>query len=125
MMKLLSIGAVLMLAFARIDPPDGASLGGRVTDGNLAPIPLATISARNVLSGEVEYARSDTNGLYKFTDLRQGRYSVFAQAEGYGSKCVFNVFLFRGEHTRLDLILARCWKRVPSNGCTESMRDTT
>ena len=34
MMKLLSIGTVLLLALARIDHPDAASLGGRVTDEN-------------------------------------------------------------------------------------------
>jgi hypothetical protein len=122
MMKLLSIGTVFMLALARTDHPDDASLGGRVTDENLVPIASATISARNVFSGEVEYARSDATGLYKFTGLRQGRYSVFAEAEGYGCRWVFNVFLFRGKSTELDLILTTCPKEVPSDGATESVR---
>jgi Carboxypeptidase regulatory-like domain len=121
-MKLLSIGTVLMLALARTDHADDASLGGRVTDENLVAIASATISARNVFSGEVEYARSDANGLYKLTGLRQGRYSVFAEAEGYGCRWVFNVFLFRGKHTELDLILATCRKAVPSDGCKEWVR---
>jgi hypothetical protein len=124
MMKLLSMGTVFVLALARIDHPDDASLGGRVTDENLAPIASATISARNLLSGEVEYARSDANGLYKFTGMRQGRYSVFAEAEGYGRRWVFNIFLFRGKYTQLDLVLATCRKGVPSDGCTESGRGT-
>jgi hypothetical protein len=125
MLKLLSIGTMLVLALARIDHPDDASLGGRVTDGNLVPIPSATISARSVFSGEVEYSRSDATGLYKFTGLRQGRYSVFAEAEGYGRRWVFNIFLFRGEHTELELVLTRCRKEVPSDRCTQTVRSTT
>jgi hypothetical protein len=125
MMKLLSMGTVFVLALARIDHPDDASLGGRVTDENLVPIASATISARNVFSGEVEYARSDANGLYKFTGLRQGRYSVFVEAEGYGCRWVFNVFLFRGKHTQLNLVLTTCRNGVPSDGSTESIRSTT
>ena len=125
MMKLLSIGAVLVLTLARIDHPGDASLGGRVTDENLVPIASATISARNVFSDEVEYARSDANGFYKFIGLKQGRYSVFVEAKGYGSKRVFDVFLFRGEHTQLDFVLTTSRKGVPSDRSTESVRGTT
>ena len=105
MIKLLSLAAVsmLVLILPRTGNPDAASLGGRVTDENLVAIASATVSARNAFSGEVESMKSDATGLYKFTGLRQGRYSVFVKAEGSCSKWVFNVFLFRGEHTHLDL----------------------
>jgi hypothetical protein len=76
MMKLLSIGTVLLLALARTDHPDAASLGGRVTDENMAAIPSATISVRNVFSGDVEFARSDF----------AGRSNLSAQDKG-GTRC--------------------------------------
>ena len=102
--------SMLVLILPRIDP-DVASLGGQVTAEKLAGIAAATISARNAFSGEVEYATSDATGLYKFAALRQGRYSVFVEAEDYCSKWVFNVFLVRGEHTHLDVMLVGSRKK--------------
>src|SRR4051812_45662336 len=104
-MRLMSIGIALVLTivFARTDDPDAASLGGRITDNNLAAIPSATISVRNVFSADNDYTKSDWAGSFKFNGMRQGRYSVFATAEGYGCTSVFNVFLFRGKRTQLDL----------------------
>lgn len=124
MMKLLSVSAVLLLAFARIDHPDAASLGGRITDENRVAIPLATISARNVFSDDVEYARSDSQGSYEFIGLRQGRYSVFASAEGYGCAWAFNVFLYREKRTQLDLMLRASNNGVPSEECKEWVRNS-
>jgi hypothetical protein len=112
--------AVLLLALPRIDDPDAASLGGRVTDENAAPIAGARISIRNKFSGESAAAKSNTAGLYRITGLRQGRYSVFAQAEGYGCTWVLNVLLFRGKHTNLDLALTDSLKKVPSANCMEN-----
>jgi carboxypeptidase family protein len=122
MMKLLSMSAVFLLAIARTDHPDAASLGGHITDETMVAIPSATISARNVFSDVVESARSDSTGSFEFTGLRQGRYSVFANAEGYGCTWVFNVVLYRGKRTQLDLILRASRKGVPSEECNDSVR---
>jgi hypothetical protein len=74
---------------------------------------------RNKFSGEVEIAKSSSAGLYRIAGLRQGRYSVFAQAESYGCRWVLNVLLFRGKHTNLDLVLTDSQKKVPSANCVE------
>src|SRR5688500_12947616 len=105
MMKLFVIAGISMLAFVvpGTDHPDEASLGGRVTDENLLAISGATVSAQHVFSGEVEIVLTDSKGLYRFDGLKQGRYSVFGKAEGYGCIWVFNVLLHRGQHTALDL----------------------
>jgi hypothetical protein len=124
MMKLLSISTVLLLGLARTGDPDGASLGGRITDENMAPIPSATISTRNASSGDVEYARSDSTGSFEFIGLRQGQYSVFAKAEGYGCTWVFNVFLYRATRTHLDLKLRASRKGAPSEACKERVRSS-
>jgi hypothetical protein len=124
MMKLLPMSAVLLLALARTDHPDAASMGGRITDENMIAIRSATISARNAFSEEVEYTRSDSNGSYEFIGLRQGRYSVFAKAEGYGCIWVFNVLLYREKRTQLDLILTASREGVPSERCKEWIRSS-
>ena len=124
MMKLLAMSTVLLLALVRTDHPDAASLGGRITDENMNPIPSATISARNVFSEEVEYTSSDAKGSYEIIGLRQGRYSVFAKAEGYGCTWVFNVLLYREKRTQVDLILRASRKGFPSEGCKEWIRSS-
>lgn len=125
MIKLLSAASMLtlVLVLPRTDDSDAASLGGRVTDENQVAIADATVSASNVFSREVEVVRSDAAGLYRFTRMRQGRYSVFGRSEGHGCSWVFNVFLFRGQHTELDLTLPRSQKKVRSGDCTESREE--
>ena len=123
MTKLIGLGTVLLiLVLPRIDHPDAASLGGRITDESLVAIRGATVSATNVFSREVETTQSDADGFYKLIGLQQGRYSVFVKTEDHGCKWVFNVFLFRGQHTQLDLTLAKSQKKVRKDGCTERVR---
>jgi hypothetical protein len=126
MMKLflLMVISVLLPAIPRTEDPEAASLGGRVSDQGGAPIAGARISVRNKFSGEVEIAKSDEAGLYRVAGLRQGQYSVFAQAEGYGCSLVLNVLLFRGRHTKLNLTLTDSRKKVPSVNCMELIRST-
>jgi len=121
--KLFGLATVLvLLILPRIDDPEEASLGGSITDENLRAIDGATVSATNVFSREVEVAQSDATGYYKLGPMRQGRYSVFAKAEGHGCTWVFNVFLFRGQHTQLDLTLRGSQKKVRTGDCTEALR---
>ena len=125
MFKLFGLATVLLLlVLPRIDDPDAASLGGRITNENHEAIVGATVSATNVFSQEVEATQSDATGFYKLVRLRQGRYSVFATAEGYGCTSVFNVLLFRGQHTQLDLTLRGPHKKVRAGECTEVVRST-
>lgn len=123
MVKLLLTAVVLIVLLpGRTADPDAASLGGRVTDENNVPIPGARISVRDSFSEEFHIVKTDSEGIYKVEALRQGRYSVFAQAESYGCKWVFNVLVFRGQHTNLDLVLtdARRKRRTVPGESTRS-----
>jgi hypothetical protein len=123
--KLFALATVLvLLILPRMNDPDAASLGGRVTNENLRAIDGATVSATNVFSREVEIAQSDAAGFYKLGPMRQGRYSVFAKAEGHGCTWVFNVVLFRGQRTQLDLTLRGSPKKARTGDCTEVVRST-
>src|SRR5688500_3149827 len=118
MIKSFGLGIVsILLIIPLIDHPDEASLGGRITDHKLVGIAEAKISASHVISGEGEYVISDARGFYKVTGLRQGRYSVFVKAEGYCSKSIFNVVLFRGEHTTLNVALTGSREGIPTANC--------
>jgi hypothetical protein len=124
MVKTLSVAtiSVLLLVVPRTDAPDNASLGGRIADEKGAPIAGARITARNKFSGEFEVSKSDSAGLYRIAQLKQGRYSVYAQAVGYGCTWVLNVLLFRGNHTTLDLVLTDSRKKESSANCTKVPR---
>jgi len=111
---------LLLLVLPRLDDPEMASLRGRITDENNCPIDRATIVAKNVFSRDVWSARSDVIGLYELSGLRQGRYSVFVSAEGYGCKSLFNVLLFRGKNTDLDVTLSRA-NKSNSDDCAKGM----
>ena len=100
-----------------VEDQDIASIGGRVTETSGAPIAGAKVSVRNKFSNEFEITKSNTDGFYRIEGLRQGNYSVFAQAEGYGCIWVLNVLLYRGEHTNLDLALPDAHKRVSPANC--------
>ena len=125
MIKLLSLStALLLVVLPRTDNPGTASLGGSVFDLSDAPIAGATLSARNKFSGEVEAATSDATGAYELRGLRPGRYSVLAQADGYGCVWSLNVFLYAGKHTRLDFKLTASGTRTWAADCSEDAGST-
>jgi hypothetical protein len=119
MMTLFSVVGVSMLALtlSRTDNPDAATLGGRVIYVDGDAIAGAVVSAYNVFTREVKRVKSDATGSYMFTDMRPGRYTVFVKAEGYCQKWVIRVFLFRGQHTQLDLVLTG--RTFQGSGCIE------
>ena len=73
MIELFGLATVLvLLILPRIDDPDAASLGGRITDENLRAIAGATVSATNVFSREVQVAQSDAAGFYNYRACVKG-----------------------------------------------------
>lgn len=121
MIKVLSMASIALLLLTLPNGhTDRASLGGRVTDEDLVAVPSATVSARNLFSGESAYVSTDAAGLYKFDSMKQGRYSVFAESEGYGATWVPSVFLVRGQHTELDIRLVKSRKNPQPQGSNSS-----
>jgi hypothetical protein len=121
MIRMLSLATLSVLLFItpRIDFPDTASLAGRVTGQNSVGIAGASVSARNKFSGQVYETATGADGAYKLTGLRPGRYSALAAAQGRGCVWVHNVFLFSGEHTRLDFVLSGSETRARDRGCDD------
>jgi hypothetical protein len=97
----------LLLVFARGEGPNSCSMIGHVSDEFRVSIAGATVSIRSAFSSDVQSTKTDENGMYKLSGLRQGRHSAFATADGYSSLWVFNVLLHPAEETRLDFMLPR------------------
>ena len=63
----------------------GATLSGVVTDSSGAQVPNATVSIRNVATGDVRTVSSNDSGLYSAPNLLPGSYEVAVEAKGFGT----------------------------------------
>ena len=124
MFKAATIGVLSLLTFVlpRTEQPDRSSVGGFVWDDRHRPIADATISMRNVFSGDVSITTSDKAGNYLIANLPKGRYSAIVMADGYGCIWIPNVFLYSGEHTRLDFVLPRIRPGIETETCPVPMQ---
>jgi hypothetical protein len=62
---------------------DSGSLDGRVSDETKAPVPGASITAKNVATGLARTATSSTGGTFRFGSLPAGEYEVIAELTGF------------------------------------------
>src|SRR3982751_6381014 len=77
---------------------------GLVTDPSGAAVPGATVTIRNVQTGESQTATSNPSGNYRFSFLKPGTYSVTATASGF-NELRRNVVVAVGQSTTTNLAL--------------------
>src|SRR6267142_5393517 len=58
-------------------------ISGQVFDNSKAAVAEATVTAKNVGTGETRSVKTDTQGLYRITELRVGTYDVSAERQGF------------------------------------------
>jgi hypothetical protein len=79
-----TLGAFLLLtAVVSLAQYDVAAVLGTVTDASGAVVPNAKVKLENTQTGVSENALTDGSGIYRFLDVRIGRYRVTAQASGF------------------------------------------
>ena len=78
---------------------------GTVTDATGAVVPKVAITLRNNGTNESRSATSDDRGLYRFTLLTPGDYTIDAQAPGLRSKSQ-RLSLLVGQETTINLMLS-------------------
>ncbi|HMJ08479.1 MAG TPA: ankyrin repeat domain-containing protein [Pyrinomonadaceae bacterium] len=84
--------------------PDGAAtrLSGYVTDPNGAAIPYALVSIINKETSEYRTATASAEGLYDFAGLPPGSYDVKAEAGGFDSRDMTDIYVSDGSAVRRD-----------------------
>lgn len=101
-------------------PPGGASLEGRVVDGEGRGVPAFDVRAQlNFQLGSLmlcsgwDEALTDEDGRYRFADLHAGKYQVWASGEGTATACTLPqstyVQVERDQRTEVeDLLVGAC-----------------
>ena len=83
----------------------GATLSGVVTDASGAQVPGATVSIRNLATGDVRAVSSNESGLYAAPNLLPGDYEVQVAAKGFGTVTQKGISLTVGAQQVLNVTL--------------------
>ena len=103
----MSVLALSLLSANQVRAQGAAdTLSGAISDSSGAVVPNATISAKNVASGQVAETRTNSAGRYAIPNLEPGEYEVSASAEGF-SASVVRVRMAAGVTQTIDLTVGR------------------
>jgi Carboxypeptidase regulatory-like domain/TonB dependent receptor len=83
-----------------------ATITGTVTDANGAILPGVRINARNVETNISSETVSNSEGVFTITQLREGTYTLSAQASGFREFIVREILLVARDVRRLDIKMA-------------------
>jgi Carboxypeptidase regulatory-like domain len=97
--------ATLCFLSPNLHAQNTASVVGAVHDTTGALVAGATIAVRNVDTGFTRTATTDSNGLYTFTSLPIGHYTLSAAQNGFKKAQVAPFVLQVGQQARIDLSL--------------------
>ncbi len=96
---------VLLMAAPGFAQTTQGSILGLVKDSSGAVIPGATITLTNTDEGTVRTATSSATGLYRFVDVKAGRYSLSVTAANFQAFSISSVTLAVRQELRLDATL--------------------
>jgi hypothetical protein len=80
------------------------SITGTVTDGGRAPIPGAHVKAIDEKTGYAAETTTNANGLYRFSGIERGTYSVTVEAQGFKTENKRSVLV--GAEASVDIRLS-------------------
>ena len=87
------------------NPTDSATVHGFVRDSRDRPVPAATVYLQVKNGTQTLTARTDSEGTYRFSALREGIYTLRAEMAGYGEATFGPLVLGQKEAKRIDLTL--------------------
>ncbi len=95
-----------------------ATITGTIHDPSGAIVTDATITATNTATGVVSTAKTNKDGVYTVTQLREGTYVVVVHADNFPESIVSDVLLVARDVRRLDvtLVLANLESKVDVTG---------
>ena len=95
----------LSVASGALSQTTRATLTGTVTDPNGAVVPGATVSVTNVGTNIVTTTHTNQDGIYTFTALQPGEYTVAAELSGFKRNVQTGIVLQIAQASRLDIPL--------------------
>jgi hypothetical protein len=109
-MRTLAFVSVLAITVLLTPPPalaqsTAATVSGSVVDDQKAALPGATITIRNLESGQVRTATTDDRGSYRIVGLPPGRYELAAELGGFGRQVRSNLELSVAQEVNVPLTL--------------------
>ena len=81
------------------------TIRGTITDSSGANIPAATVTASNTATGLKRTEKTNDSGIYVFTDLPIGSYTLEVNATGFANKRLTDATLLTGQSLGLDITL--------------------
>jgi hypothetical protein len=103
LMLVLSLG--LSVLFAGSLFAQNAQISGTVKDKSDAVIPNSSLTLTNVNTGVKVTAKTNDKGVYLFTGLVPGRYTLTAESSGFGKTVVENLTVDAGSSINRDVVL--------------------
>jgi hypothetical protein len=82
-----------------------ATITGAVTDPSGAAVPNATIEIKNIKTGYVYTATSNSEGIYTVPNLLEGDYQLKARAQNFGEFVAEGITLNARDNRRVDVAL--------------------
>src|ERR1700722_543346 len=82
-----------------------SGLGGTITDSSGAVLPNVSVTLTSQQQGTVRVAQTNASGLYNFTFLPQGSYTITISAAGFNTLTQNNIELAVAQNVRQDFKL--------------------
>lgn len=103
--KILCLTMLLLVSFAVQAQQNTAELSGSVSDANGAVLINTKVTVRQPLTGATRVTHTNSVGIYTFTQLPLGVYSVSVSQTGFQTEVREGVELTVGQRARLDFSL--------------------
>ncbi len=123
----LAVGAGVLATFLMIAPSmqaqAAATISGTVTDASGTALPNASVSIKNLASGQTTTAMTDVSGSYKAENLSPGDYEVSVSAGTLGPK-TSKVTLAEGAQQKVDISLGPAQPTAPGQNLPNAPSST-
>jgi hypothetical protein len=118
--RLMTAFVVSVLMGAAVQAADFGAITGLVKDASSMPVPGVTVTAAKEDGGGIRSTISNSEGVYSFSDVTPGVWSITAQTDGHPDLTLSSLTVEAGRGTRADLLLTFLMASSPASIPPES-----